>query len=131
MSIRGIRGATTVCENSAEEILNATQELLLAILNKNPSLEATDIASALFTLSPDLNAAYPAKAARKIGWTAVPLMCFQEIPVPGGVNHCVRVLLHWNTELPQNAVSHVYLRKAAALRPDLANQSNKKDASHE
>ncbi len=82
-----------------------------------------DLASALFTVTEDLSAAYPAAAARELGWTDVPLICAREIPVPGGLPRCIRVLLHWNTDLPQSAIRHVYLGAAAALRPDL-------DAAH-
>lgn len=99
MSIRGIRGATTVSMNDASAILEATQELLLDIQESNSGLKAEDVVSALFTLTPDLNAAYPAKAARELGWMNVPLICAQEIPVPEGLTHCIRVLLHWNTDL--------------------------------
>jgi chorismate mutase len=120
MSMRGIRGATTVTHNEASVILEATQELLEAILTANPTLTPEDISSALFTLTVDLNAAYPAKAARQLGWTNVPLICAQEIPVSGSLPLCIRVLLNWNTNIPQNAIRHIYLREAATLRPDLA-----------
>ena len=85
MSIRGIRGATTVSTNEASAILEATKELLLFIQNCNDALKPVDIASALFTMTTDLDAVYPAKAARQLGWTNVPLICTQEIPVPGGL----------------------------------------------
>lgn len=119
MSLRGVRGATTVQSDQPEEILSATQELLTAILQANPSLNPEDLASVLFTLSNDLHSEYPAKAARQLNWANVPLMCAQEIPVPGSVSHCIRVLLHWNTDLQQSAIKHVYLREAVRLRPDL------------
>ncbi len=131
MSIRGIRGATTVAENDPAAILQATQELLQAILNANPGLQAEDIASALFTLTPDLDAVHPAKAAREMGWQEVPLICAQEIPVPGGLPQCLRVLLHWNTDLPQNKIRHSYLRQAASLRQDLVNNSAPAGGHHE
>ena len=120
MFLRGIRGATTVQADQENEILSATTELLASILQANPSLQPKDLASALFTLTDDLNAAYPAKAARQLGWVDVPLMCAREIPVQGALPRCIRVLIHWNTELPQQAVQHVYLKEAACLRPDLA-----------
>jgi chorismate mutase len=120
MSVRGIRGATTVDEDQPEAILQATEELLVAIQRANPSLRPGAIASALFTVTEDLQSVYPAQAARGIGWDRVPLMCAQEIPVPGSVARCVRVLIHWNTDLPGEDVRHVYLRQAVSLRPDLA-----------
>ena len=120
MSVRGIRGATSVTDNQPEEILAATSELLEAILQANPNLQVADIASAWFTLTDDLDAVYPAKAARELGWTQVPLMCAREIAVYGSLPRCIRVMLHWNTDLPQEAVRHVYLREAASLRPEFA-----------
>jgi chorismate mutase len=119
MSLRGVRGATTAAQDQAEEILSATRELMEAILQANPALQPEDIASVIFTTTADLRAVYPARAARELGWTDVPLMCAQEIPVPEGLPRCIRVLLHWNTELPQIAIRHVYLREAVRLRPDL------------
>lgn len=119
MVIRGVRGAVTAQENTPEAILSATRELLEAILEANPSLDPADLASVFFTVTDDLNAAYPALGARQIGWTEVPLMCAREIPVPGSLPRTIRALLHWNTALPQSAVQHVYLRDAVALRPDL------------
>lgn len=119
MPVRGIRGATVAEANQPETIHKATQDLLLAILNANPELHPDDIASAFFTVTDDLNAAYPARSARDLGWNQVPLMCALEIPVPGSLPHCIRVLLHWNTDLPASAVRHVYLGAAATLRPDL------------
>ncbi|MCA9977742.1 MAG: chorismate mutase, partial [Anaerolineales bacterium] len=85
----------------------------------NPTLETADIASAFFTVTDDLNASYPALAARELGWHEVPLLCAREIPVPGSMPMCIRVLIQWNTELPQKAVQYVYLGEAARLRPDL------------
>ena len=120
MSIRGIRGATTVSTNDASAILEATKELLLSILKANDALEPEDIGSVLFTMTLDLDAAYPAKAARQLGWINVPLICAQEIPVPEALPLCIRVLLDWNTDLPQAAIHHIYLREAVALRPDIA-----------
>ena len=120
MSTRGIRGAITVAENSKEAILEATCALLGSILEANPDLHLEDIGSIFFTMTTDLNATYPALAARQLGWVQVPLLCAQEIPVPDGMPRCVRVLLHWNTTLPQSAIQHVYLGEAARLRPDLS-----------
>jgi chorismate mutase len=119
MSVRGIRGAAVAESDHPKEILATTQGLLQAILAANPTLQPEDIASALFTVTGDLTSAYPARAARQMGWTEVPLMCALEIPVPGSLPHCIRVLLHWNTDLPQNQIQHVYLGAAASLRPDL------------
>lgn len=119
MTTRGIRGAITAENNSPHAILHATRTLLTEILDANPALLADDIASILFTVTTDLNAAHPAQAARHLGWTHVPLMCFQEIPVPNSLPHCIRVLIHWNTDLSQYAINHVYLGAAIALRPDL------------
>jgi chorismate mutase len=82
-------------------------------------MELGDLASAFFTVTEDLHSAYPSQAARELGWQHVPLICSREIPVPGGLPRCIRVLLHWNTDLPQHAIRHVYLGGAAELRPDL------------
>jgi chorismate mutase len=82
-------------------------------------IEVPDIGSAFFTVTPDLRAAFPAKAARDLGWHHVALLDAQEIPVPGSLPRCVRVLIHWNTGRPQEEIRHVYLEGAAALRPDL------------
>jgi chorismate mutase len=119
MGLRGIRGATT-CQADEASILAATRELLSAILRANPGLQTADIASAWFTVTNDLQLVHPAKAAREMGWNEVPLMCSSEIDVPGSLRQCVRVLIHWNTDLPQSAVKHVYLHDAAILRPDLS-----------
>ncbi len=119
MPVRGIRGAVQAEENAPGAILQATRELLLALMNANPQLLPQDIASAIFTVTSDLDAAYPARAARDLGWNQVPLMCALEIPVPGALPRCVRVLLHWNTDLPQSAIHSVYSGAAASLRPDL------------
>ncbi|MEW6180204.1 MAG: chorismate mutase [Chloroflexota bacterium] len=120
MSVRGIRGAITVEEDRPEAVLEAARRLLLAIAEANPAFRPADAASALFTVTPDLQSVFPAQAARQLGWTEVPLMCAQEIPVPGALPRCIRVLIHWNCDLPQSAVRHVYLGEAARLRPDLA-----------
>lgn len=122
MPMRGIRGATSVKEDLPSEIISATKELLEAILKANPSLDPVDVASCLFTATPDLVSEYPAKAARELGWADVPLMCAQEIPVPNGLERCVRVLIHWNTSLSQSEIQHVYLGKTKYLRPDIVAQ---------
>lgn len=120
MTVRGIRGATTICEDQPESIRRATRELLLAVCAANPSLRPADIASVFFTVTDDLRSAYPALAARELGWGEVPLMCAQEIPVPGSLPCCIRVMILWNTDLAQNDVHHIYLHNAVQLRPDLA-----------
>jgi len=119
MPVRGVRGATVVSQDQSQAILSATQELLQAILEANPSMRIEDLASAIFSVTDDLISGYPARAARKMGWEHVPLMCTREIPVPGGLACCIRVLLLWNTDVPQSAVHHVYLGVATSLRPDL------------
>jgi chorismate mutase len=123
MPIRGIRGAVVATQNRTEEILAATGELLESLLAANPTLDPADVASAIFTVTDDLTAAYPAKAARILGWTDSALMCAQEIPVPGSLPRCIRVLIHWNTDIPQSKVNHIYLGEASALRPDLKTQA--------
>ncbi len=123
MFVRGLRGATTAQQDDPQVIYLATQELLHAILLANPSLEVKDIASAIFTVTNDLQSAYPAFAARDMGWNQVPMLCAREIPVPGGLPFCIRVLIHWNTDLPQSAIHPVYLGHAVSLRPDLERKS--------
>lgn len=118
MPCRGIRGATTVETNSAAAILAATRELLARTVKAN-DVAIQDIASAFFTVTPDLTAAFPARAARELGWQHVALLDGQEIPVPGSLPRCVRVLIHWNTDKPQAEMCHIYLHGAASLRPDL------------
>jgi chorismate mutase len=122
MPVRGVRGATVAAENNSQAIIAATQELLLAMLKANPGLATVDIASAFFTLTDDLDANYPALAARGIGWVQVPMLCAREIPVPGGAPRIIRVLLHWNTGLSQADIRHVFLGEAAKLRPDLVQE---------
>ncbi len=120
MPCRGIRGATTVDSNTREAILASTRELLEAMIGAN-DVRAEDVASAYFTTTQDLNAEFPAVAARDyFGWEHVALMCGHEMSVPGSLAMCLRVLLHVNTDRAQNEVCHVYLRGAAVLRPDLA-----------
>jgi chorismate mutase len=119
MRIRGIRGATTVEEDTKEAILEATRELLQKILEVNGIEDFDEIGAMIFTLTDDLRAAFPAEAARQLGMQRVPLINSREIPVPGALPKVIRVMVLWNTELPQNQVRHVYLRKAVVLRPDL------------
>ena len=117
MTCRGIRGATTVEKNTAVAILAATSELLAIIVEAN-DLRVENVASAIFTTTPDLTAAFPARAAREMGWRNVALLDAQEIPVPGSLERCIRVLIHWNTEKSAAEIRHVYLRGAQTLRPD-------------
>ncbi len=119
MPLRGIRGATTVPEDNRNLVLAATQELLTAMQSAN-NFVTEDIASILFTATPDLCSAFPAQAARLLGWDQVPLLSFQEIGVPEALPLCIRVLIHLNTELPQNKMKHIYLGQARSLRPDLS-----------
>ena len=114
---RGIRGATTVEENSAEAILSATRELLYIIIRAN-EIDQEDVASAIFTTTKDLDATYPALAARQLGWYDAALLCGHEMDVPGSVSRCIRILVHWNTRKKPGEIVHVYLRKAKGLRPD-------------
>ena len=118
MGCRGIRGAITVEIDSADAIVAATRELLVGMVVAN-NVVVADIASAIFTVTPDLTAAFPARAARELGWRHVPLLDAQEVPVPDSLPRCIRVLLLWNTERSQEEIRHVYLRGAGSLRPDL------------
>ncbi|TDX53315.1 chorismate mutase [Orenia marismortui] len=116
--IRGIRGAITVMNNDKNEILSATKELLEEIVESN-NIDQDMIASVIFSMTSDLNQAFPAVAAREIGWTAVPLFCSQELEVEGALKKCIRVLIHYNTNKKADEIRHIYLREAKKLRPDL------------
>lgn len=120
MPVRGIRGATQADSNTEPAIESATQELLTAMLSRN-GLEPGQIISVFLTATTDLDAAYPAAAARKLGWSDVPLLDAQEIEVQGGMDRVIRVLMHVDTPQRRDEVRHVYLKAAAALRPDLSN----------
>lgn len=115
--LRGLRGATTATANTSDAILEATEELLRALQEAN-GFDPGDVESAIFTSSPDLTAEYPARAARRLGWTEVPLLGTAEVAVPTGLTRCIRVLLHFYTTKPQRALKHMYLREASKLRPD-------------
>ena len=120
MPVRGIRGATTAASNTPEDIHAATRELLGTLIAAN-GVEEADVASAYFTVTPDLDAAFPAAAARQLGWTSTALLDAVAPAVstgPAGMSRCIRVLIHWNTERPQAEIRHVYLGGARALRPD-------------
>ncbi|OPZ91044.1 MAG: Chorismate mutase AroH [Firmicutes bacterium ADurb.Bin419] len=116
--VRAIRGATTVENNNADEMLRETEKLLIDIVEKN-RLKEEDIISIIFTVTNDLNATFPAIAARNLGWTSIALMCTNEINVPGSLEKCIRVLIHVNSDKNNNEIKHVYLNKAKVLRPDL------------
>ncbi|NOY30212.1 MAG: chorismate mutase, partial [Planctomycetes bacterium] len=108
MECRGVRGATTVSANDREEILSATRQLLALMIRRN-EIDAQDVASAIFTTTPDLDAEFPALAARQLGWLNVPLLCGHEMTVEGGLPLCIRVLIHWNTDRAQDNIHHVYV----------------------
>jgi chorismate mutase len=119
MQCRGVRGATTADANTREDILTATRQLLALMIRIN-GIEPEDVGSAIFSLTRDLDAEFPALAARQLGWLDVPLLCTYEVDVPGSLRHCVRVLVHWNTDKPQQEIRHVYVKDAVRLRPDLS-----------
>jgi chorismate mutase len=118
VAVRAIRGATQVDENDRDAILTGSAELVLAVLERN-QLEPDDLISAIFTVTPDLNADFPAYAARKAGLVDVPLLCSTEIPVPGAMPRVVRMMAHVETSKQRSELRHVYLRGAAQLRTDL------------
>jgi chorismate mutase len=118
--VRGLRGATTVSQNSPQAIAEAVDELLNALEVNNP-LDPTEIVSITFSATPDLDAMFPAAVARqRPGWDQVPLLDVQQMQVNGSLKSCIRVLIHFNTPMPQNALRPIYLRGAAQLRPDIA-----------
>lgn len=119
MPLRGIRGAIDLASNTRKEVLGRTRELLEAMVRAN-RLRPAKIACAIFTMTPDLNADFPAYAARDLGWQIVPMICSVEIGVPGGMKRVVRVLLLVDSAMPPGKVKHQYLGRTASLRPDLA-----------
>ena len=119
MPCRGVRGATTADSNSRDDILTATRQLLALMIHIN-EISPEDVSSAIFSTTEDLDAEFPALAARQLGWLDVPLICTHEINVPGSLDLCVRILLHWNTDKRQGEVTHVYTKEAIRLRPDLS-----------
>lgn len=119
MPCRGVRGATTADANTREDILTATRELLALLIRRN-GIEADDVASAFFSTTPDLDAEFPALAARQLNWLNVALMCTHELGVPGSLPKCIRILIHWNTDKPASEIQHVYIKGATSLRPDLS-----------
>jgi chorismate mutase len=116
---RGIRGATTAEANTRDAILEATREMLEQIVVAN-QLQIDDIASAIFSTTADLTAEFPAVAARQLGWLDTALMCTHEMAVPGSLERCIRVLIHWNTTRRADEIVHVYIRGAHRLRPERA-----------
>lgn len=122
--IRGVRGATTVTNNTEAEIILETETLFLKMIERN-EIKPEQVASVFISTTEDITAAFPAKALRRLpGWTYVPVTCMQEIPVPSSLKKCIRVMLHLNTDKAQNEISHVYLKAAKSLRPDLINEQD-------
>jgi chorismate mutase len=119
MPCRGVRGAITVESNSREEILKATRRLLALMVRRN-GIRSEDVTSVTFSMTGDLDAEFPALAARQLGWLDVALMCTREVEVPGSLPLCIRILLHWNTDKAASEIVHVYLKEATRLRPDLS-----------
>ncbi len=119
MAIRGIRGAITIEQDQPDEVRSAARELMEAILSRNQIASYDDVISAVFTTTADVSSAFPAEAARAMGMHHVPLLCAQEIPVPGSMPRCIRILLHVNSDRAPADIEHVYLRDAVRLRPDL------------
>lgn len=116
--LRGLRGATTCDADTPEDIREATQELLLAMMERN-DLDHDDVVSVIFTTSTDLTSSFPATAARGVGFGDIPLLCASEIAVPGSMQKCVRVLMHVYSTRQRTEMRHVYLRNAQSLRDDL------------
>ena len=117
MTVRGVRGATTVDEDTREAILDATTELITEVVSAN-GIDKDDLASVHFTTTPDLVAEFPAVAARMMGWVHVPLLNSHEMDVPHGQPRCIRVMMLWNTDRSPQDIKHVYLRDAVNLRSD-------------
>lgn len=117
MAIRVLRGAISVPNNTRESILAAAEEMLLALIEAN-DIPPSAVVSATFTVTSDLDQAYPAEAARKIGWNEAALLCVQEMRVEGGLPKCIRVAVMWETDRTQSEMHHCYLGEAAGLRPD-------------
>ncbi|WP_404329114.1 chorismate mutase [Mesobacillus maritimus] len=123
--IRGVRGAITVLENNEVEIVSATQRLAREVIKEN-GINPESVASVFISVTEDVNAGFPAKALRQIeGWSLVPVMCMQEIPVPGSLSKCIRIMFHVNTDARQEDIKHIYLEGAKALRPDLLKSNNR------
>lgn len=116
-----LRGATTVNADSPAQIADATAELLTELMSRN-GLDASDVISAIFTVTPDIVSDFPARAARDLGWEEVSLLCTTEIAVTGALGHCIRVLIHAESARDRSLIRHVYLRGAKSLRPDLISE---------
>jgi chorismate mutase len=117
--LRGVRGAITIEENIESEIVKATERLMHEVILTN-DIEAENVASVFISVTEDIDAAFPAKALRNLeGWTHVPVMCMREIPVVNSLKHCIRAMVHINTDKTQTEINHVYLENAVSLRPDL------------
>jgi len=125
MLVRGIRGAITADSNTREEIIGKTKELLITLKKEN-DFKIEDIASIFFSVTPDLNAAFPAQAARELGWNKVPLFDMHEINVPGSLPRCIRILVQVNCQKGQQEIKHCYLRRANILRRDLIKEDSDK-----
>ena len=121
MPVRGIRGATTVNKNDKKSILTETKGLLIALQDAN-HFKTQDIVSIFFSMTQDLNAAFPAAAARQLGWQKIPLFGVQEADIVDGLERCIRILIQINTEKSQDEIQHCYLRGAIKLRKDLINK---------
>jgi chorismate mutase len=123
MSVRGIRGAITATSNASAAIVSASERLLVAMIDAN-AVQPVDIAAVFFTTTTDLDAEFPAAAARALGWNKVPLLCGHEMSVPNRLERCIRVLMLVNSDATQAAVKHIYLEGATTLRPDLAGEDS-------
>ncbi|WP_408956524.1 chorismate mutase [Natroniella sp. ANB-PHB2] len=121
MKVRGVRGATTVQENTEQEILKATRELLEEMLKLN-EIKEDNITSIFLSMTSDLDQVFPAVAARRIGLTDTPLLCTQELEIEGALERCIRVLIHYNTTKTLTEINHIYLREAENLRPDIVDR---------
>ncbi|WP_174734008.1 chorismate mutase [Mesobacillus harenae] len=118
--IRGVRGAITINQDTAEEIVSASEKLLRNVIDTN-KIKPEEVTSVFISVTDDVTAAFPARALRLIdGWTHVPVMCMKEIPVPDSLPLCIRVMMHVHTEQTQSEITHVYLEGAKSLRPDLS-----------
>ncbi|MEC8677331.1 MAG: chorismate mutase [Candidatus Margulisiibacteriota bacterium] len=118
MTCRGIRGAITIEKNDKDQIVEGTIRILSEMINEN-NIDERDIVSIFFSVTEDLNATFPARAARNMNLTHTPLLCFHEIKVPGGLEKCIRILMHVNSTKSIEEINHIYLEKAASLRPDI------------
>jgi len=118
LSVRAVRGAVTVDNNSSEDVMNETIKLLSRMIDDNV-INKDDIISIIFSTTHDINAAFPAAAARKMGWTDIPLMCTNEMDVPGSLPKCIRILMHINSDKTNAQLRHIYMKDARKLRPDL------------